>query len=278
VSREIWDPNGTNLVRPPQSLIDDGYQFESIPFSEHINWVLNISTAGNGNNMPVGSIITTVGPAVPDVSGWVGLTILGTIGSSASTATLRANNDTQALFEYIWNHIADVYCPVIGGRGATAAADFVANKPITLPNTPGRAIACAGGGGPHGHTTGAGTATLSIANLAAHTHTQTAHSHPITMDPHDHPLIADLIAGGSGVNYQNYKPNRLLAIGGTAGFFETAGFQIGEPVIPGEEFLRKTTTTGTASSGGGGNTGSTGSGAPFSIEQPTIFLNHWIKL
>lgn len=277
MSREIWDPNGTNLVRPPQSLIDDGYQFESIPFSEHVNWIWNISTAGNGNNMPVGSIITTVGPAVPDVSGWVGLTILGTIGSSASTATLRANNDTQDLFEYIWNNIADVYCPVIGGRGATAAADFVANKPITLPNTPGRAIACAGGGGPHGHTTGAGSATLSIANLAAHTHTQTAHSHPIIMDPHDHPFIAALPDGTGEVNFQTFKAVRG-EFGGQDPFFEHPVFSITEPVVPGKEVLRKTTTTGTASSGGGGNTGSTGSGAPFSIEQPTIFLNHWIKL
>jgi hypothetical protein len=55
-----------------------------------------------------------------------------TIGSASSGATERANADTAALYEYNWNNFADAILPVTGGRGASAAADFAANKPIAL--------------------------------------------------------------------------------------------------------------------------------------------------
>lgn len=57
-----------------------------------------------------------------------------TIGNATSSATERANADTQALFEYLYSEYADTICPVIGGRGANATADFNAGKPITLLN------------------------------------------------------------------------------------------------------------------------------------------------
>lgn len=61
-----------------------------------------------------------------------------TIGSASSGATERANADCQALFEYLWG--ADANLSVSGGRGATANADWSANKTITLPDWRGRAI------------------------------------------------------------------------------------------------------------------------------------------
>jgi hypothetical protein len=64
-----------------------------------------------------------------------------TIGSAASSATERANADTQALFELLWNTCANTQCPVSGGRGANAAADFAANKRLTLPDHSGRVAA-----------------------------------------------------------------------------------------------------------------------------------------
>lgn len=70
----------------------------------------------------------------------------GTIGSASSGATVRANNDTEALFKLYWNNISDTYCPVTGGRGADANADWSANKQIALPRIAGRAIAAAGAG------------------------------------------------------------------------------------------------------------------------------------
>lgn len=61
-----------------------------------------------------------------------------TIGSSTSGATERANADCQNLFLELWNDYPDVKCPVIGGRGVSAAADWTANKQITVPDMRGK--------------------------------------------------------------------------------------------------------------------------------------------
>lgn len=55
-----------------------------------------------------------------------------TIGNAASGATERANDDTEALFTYLYN--SDTTLTVSGGRGASAAADYAANKRLTLPD------------------------------------------------------------------------------------------------------------------------------------------------
>lgn len=60
-----------------------------------------------------------------------------TIGNASSGATERANADTEGLFTYLWNNLDNSVAPVIGGRGATAAADFAANKTITVPTMQG---------------------------------------------------------------------------------------------------------------------------------------------
>lgn len=62
-----------------------------------------------------------------------------TIGSATSGASERANADCQTLFEYLWN--AGVLLTVSGGRGASANADWVANKTITLPDFRGATLA-----------------------------------------------------------------------------------------------------------------------------------------
>jgi hypothetical protein len=72
------------------------------------------------------------------LSGWVRANGR-TIGSSTSGATERANADTSALFVYLWG--ADANLAVSGGRGASGAADFAANKTIALPDIAGRTIA-----------------------------------------------------------------------------------------------------------------------------------------
>ncbi|PSO29822.1 hypothetical protein [Bradyrhizobium sp. MOS002] len=62
-----------------------------------------------------------------------------TIGSASSGASERANADVQALFQYLWG--ADANLAVSGGRGASAAADWAANKLLTLPDCRGRVLA-----------------------------------------------------------------------------------------------------------------------------------------
>lgn len=60
------------------------------------------------------------------------------VGSAASGATERANADCEALFLFLWD---DVSLPVSGGRGASAAADWAANKNVQLPDYRSRAPA-----------------------------------------------------------------------------------------------------------------------------------------
>ena len=60
-----------------------------------------------------------------------------TIGSATSGATERANLDTQALFLYLW---PDTSLTVSSGRGASAAADWAANKQLSLPDWRGYAL------------------------------------------------------------------------------------------------------------------------------------------
>lgn len=69
-------------------------------------------------------------------TGWVRMNEK-TVGNTGSGATERANADTESVFTYLWNNCADTVAPVSGGRGATAAADFAANKTITVPTMQG---------------------------------------------------------------------------------------------------------------------------------------------
>ena len=87
--------------------------------------------------VPVGVIQAFVGASAP--AGFL-LCTGNTIGSGASGGTARANDDTEALFTLLWNAWSNAVLPIqssAGGgatRGASAAADFAANKRLPLPN------------------------------------------------------------------------------------------------------------------------------------------------
>lgn len=185
--------------------------------------------------VPTGVVSDYVGTAAP--SGWV-LLDGRTIGSASSGATNRANADTQALYELLWNSMANTEAPVSSGRGASAAADFAANKTITIPDARGRVIAgrdnmggtnanrlTSGGSGITGTTLGVAggteTHTLTTAQMPSHTHSEST--------------------GGGGVN---------------------AGMGCGSAL---------NSTAGTT-------TGSAGSGNAHQNTQPTLVLNKIIKL
>lgn len=61
-----------------------------------------------------------------------------TIGSELSGATERANQDCLALFQHLWNTYPNTVCPVSGGRGVSALADFDNNKTLTILDQRGR--------------------------------------------------------------------------------------------------------------------------------------------
>ena len=121
-----------------------------------------------------------------------------TIGGAASGATERANADTQPLYEYLWNTYPDEFCPVVGGRGVSAAADFAANKAIATPDmrgygarglddmgndpagriTNGAPTVAASSGGSEKHVIS--QANLPSANLTGTTSSDGLHSHNYT--------------------------------------------------------------------------------------------------
>lgn len=114
-------------------------------------------------------------------AGWV-MANDGTIGNAASSATTRANADTLDLFSLLWNNISNTHAAVSSGRGASAAADFAANKTIALPKMLGRALGIAGAGSSLtsralGEIFGAETHALTANENGTHTHVQNAHNH-----------------------------------------------------------------------------------------------------
>lgn len=154
-------------------------------------------------------------------SGWV-LMNDGTIGNAASGGTTRANADAEALFTLLWTNTADAQCPVSSGRGGSAAADFAADKTITLPLALGRALATYGTGASLtarvlAETLGAETHTLTTAEMPGHTHGltqyntggydvgfQVANNAPAT-------ALQTQSAGGSGA-HNNMQPTLFLNV------------------------------------------------------------------
>lgn len=90
--------------------------------------------------VPCGTAVPTFLDTAP--AGWL---LLGdtTIGSAASGANYAAQK-AHELYRVLYNKFSNTICPVTGGRGATADADFAANKPMRLPLVAGRVLGIAG--------------------------------------------------------------------------------------------------------------------------------------
>lgn len=194
-------------------------------------------------------------------TGWV-LMNDGTIGNASSGGTTRANADTEDLFTLLWNNTADGQCPVSGGRGANAAADFAANKTITLPLVLGRALAVYGSGAgltarALAETVGAETHQLTEAELAAHTHGDGTYA---AASDGAHAHTVDVFNTGAG------SQNSLtVASVDPAANTVTATSQI---VNSAADHTHDVT----------GTSGSTGSDTAHPNMQPTLFLNVMVKL
>ena len=132
-----------------------------------------------------------------------------TVGSATSGASERANADTNPLFTWLWSNFADAICPVPGGRGASAAADFAANKQITLLDLRFRGpigldtmgSAAAGRSTGATFTTGSATAAASVGGEGAHqliTSEMPSHTHTAAVtDPgHSHTVPGGATSAG----------------------------------------------------------------------------------
>ncbi len=175
---------------------------------------IGASSGGGGfvDSTPVESIATTGDfkwrPTSGTLAGWVRANAR-TIGSATSGASERANADTQALFEYLWANFSDTICPVAGGRGLSASADWTANKTIGVPDLRGRSpfgtadMGNLDSGRLSGVTfsTGSATTAASVGGAAAVTLTTgqlPAHAHGVTDPGHAHSVTHDAARGGAG--------------------------------------------------------------------------------
>lgn len=209
------------------------------------------ASSGGGGGSPVDA--TTI-LATGDIKPKYGVGILTgfvrangrTIGSATSGATERANSDCQALFEYLWT--ADANLVVSTGRGASANADWVANKTIALPDWRGRALAALDdmGNTAAGRLTstyfgtaatalgaagGAESQTLTTAQMPVHSHANTltdpGHSHAIPMNGD-----VGVTAGTSGLRLSGPLSNTSNAFTSIAITNANAGSGSAHPIVP----------------------------------------------
>jgi len=176
-SKNIKDQNGNNIIAED---IKAG-QVVELAFNQSLNHFELMSHKYEDQVAVTG--VVEVG-LFTSRAGWI-LWEDGTIGDSASAATVRDNDDCEALFKLLWNDISfpsgNVRCPVVGGLGANAAADWAAHKQLTLPLGPGRAIGIAGSGSgltarALGEYLGQESVQLTAQQLASHTHSYQAAS------------------------------------------------------------------------------------------------------
>lgn len=143
--------------------------------------------------IPTGGKIPFCGITAP--SGWV-LASGETIGDASSGGTERANADTEDLFNLLWASYSDTNLPIFTSagdastRGASAAADWADHKRMTVPDMRGRtSIGLDNLGGTSanrvtaevadtlGGSGGEETHVLTEAELDAHGHLYSMHSH-----------------------------------------------------------------------------------------------------
>lgn len=222
VNKHPWPIEADSTGRIPAFWLADGSYRARLTtyagvavFDEASITAIGASSGGGGfvDSTPAEAIFSTGDfkwrPVSGTLTGWVRANAR-TIGSATSGATERANADCQSLFEFLWNNFSDTLCPVSGGRGGSAAADWAANKAIATPDLRGRSpfglddmgnasasrltggTFAVGDGTTAGSHGGAATHTLSETQLPAHTHTGTtdadgAHQHDIDFTPYAAP-------------------------------------------------------------------------------------------
>lgn len=181
-----------------------------------------------------------------------------TIGNASSGATERANADTSALFLFLYG--ADANLAVSGGRGASGAADYAANKALTLPDCRSRVFASLSdmGASDSGRLTttyfgctglvlgcvgGAESKTLLNANLPPYVPLGSVSAPTITG-------VFQPVQSGAGISA--YVPS------GSGSGANNAGLSSSAPLF-----------TGTAQGG---------TSTPFAVVQPSILVTSYIKL
>ncbi|MDR7037405.1 microcystin-dependent protein [Methylobacterium sp. BE186] len=216
-----------------------------------------------------------------------------TIGSSASSASERANDDCHDLFVHLWTR--DGNLAVSGGRGPNAESDWQAGKTITLPDARGRFRVSLEDMGnlPSGRLFGGlfsfGTATtlgayggspvsqITLNEMPSHSHTISAFMD--AQGAHNHTGVTD--AGGVHRHAIDYSLDSTSAPGGTtraSGVGDGGGAtgQTRDSVAHSHTFT--TSSVGNHAHNITASATATGSGAAFSTLVPFILVTTYVKL
>lgn len=152
--------------------------------------------------------------SAPDGWIWLNGATIGQIGSGA-THTQQGIVD---LYVHLWTVCADAECAVSTGRGASALADFIAGKTLTIPNAVGKMPI-------HKAATGTGSTLGKTGGAIDHTHTAPGHYHGLGTGAdlavdinHDHGAKTSA-AGGSHTHAMPFNSNQAA----TTGYYAASG-------------------------------------------------------
>lgn len=129
-------------------------------------------------------------------TGWL-VTNGQTIGNGSSGGTARANSDTEDLFTVLWENFSNTLLPiqdssgVASTRGASAAADFAANKRMPLPDDQGlfmRSLSATSS-----RDTGRAFGSIQEDGIKSHEHDFTTDD-----DTHNHTITSEKRSSGQG--------------------------------------------------------------------------------
>ncbi len=173
----------------------------------------NPDNAGARQNWYVSGVITgdvKWRPTAETLAGWAKADTT-TIGDGSSGAVQLASPDAKLLFIWLWTNFSNTQCPVSGGRGASALADFNAHKTIQTLDMRGYGIMGADVGGTtrlNGVPISSGNTTTPGSLLGENLHSLVAaengpHVHGITDPGHTHQMGAIAIASGGQTSAQS---------------------------------------------------------------------------
>ena len=230
-------------------------------------------TVSNTAAVPTGFTTGDIKPTVKVTAdaGWVMLgNDAASIGDASSPATVRANADTQSLFNLLWS-VCPSDCTLTGGRGPDATTDWNAHKAILLPKTGGRALSGVGQIGTTGTVRAVGSTfggeqvglpTYSLSVVGSHTLTIGEipdHSHATDAQ---YPWELIFYYAGGGGPYLNWD---VLPGTGNQSFTGGAGPKEVGHTGGGASFSMSSSGTGTPNSGLG-------------MFEPHAWVNWMIKL
>lgn len=228
-----------------------------------VSFPVGVEVAGVGLTdllPPTGTIVTYVGTTAP--SGWLLASGL-TIGNASSNATARANADTVNLFTLLWNSFSNTELPIqtstgsASTRGASAAADYAANKRLPLPDLRGRVPV---GKDNMGGTT-AGRITAAVSGITGTTLGSAGGAEGVTLSTSQIPAHQHFVASDVSSTAASLANNSYMCV--NANFGGNSAYSLTGVTSPAATL---------------GLTSSTGGGGSHTNTQPAIILNMIIKL